>query len=138
MGAYELSLVPCFAEVIVDETISDKVRGMRFNALMTLQAQLNHYKKLGYVDELIDGIAEKKSGMIMKVTSKTEMDRVLQPHAPRYDGCRFIPDEYLTPEEELIAWSQTSLKGPLVECGQRRFSELFKQLFPDKSKEIFT
>ena len=97
MGTYELALIQCFAEVIVDENISDKVRGMRFNALMALQGQLNHYRKLGYVDELIDGIAEKKSAMIMKVTSKTEMDRVLQPHAPRFDGCRFVRDEYLTP-----------------------------------------
>ena len=33
------------------------------------------------------------------------------PKAPYYNGAEFITDEYHIPEEELIAWSQTSLKA---------------------------
>lgn len=82
MIEYSLILIPYFAEVVVDEDMNDKVRELRFTALKTLQGQLNYYKKLGYIDELINGIAEKKAEMIMQATSKTEMDRVLKPHAP--------------------------------------------------------
>ena len=132
----DLILLPYIAEVVASEDISDKVKELRFSALRQLRSQVMHYQELGYMDKLLHGITQKRSAMIMNATTKTEMERIMQPHAPRYDGNRFIPDEYSIPEEELIAWSQISLKGPLNSVGQKRFMELFKDLFPEESKTI--
>lgn len=76
-----------------ETSMSDKVRVIRFDALKRLQAILAFYKDRGYMEELLDGIAEKKCQMIMSVTSKTEMEKVLKPHCPHYDGVKFISYE---------------------------------------------
>lgn len=75
--------------------------------------------------------------MILQTSSETEMNKLLKPHCPHFDGVNFIPGKYHVPEEELICWSETSLKAPLNHNGFKRYAELFKQVFPDKSKEIF-
>ena len=74
--------------------------------------------------------------MIMKAPTKPEMDRVMLPKAPHYNGAEFITDEYPIPEEELIAWSQASLNGPLVGAGFKRYMELFREFFPEESKSF--
>lgn len=133
---YSLTLIFAYAEVIAGD-MSDKVRVLRFDALKRLQAILAFYKDRGYMEELLNGIAEKKCQMIMSVTSKTEMEKVLKPHCPHYDGVKFIPDAYNVPEEELICWSETSFLAPLNEAGYKRYMEVFKSVFPEKSKQLF-
>ena len=75
--------------------------------------------------------------MILKVTSKTEMNLVLQPDCPRYDGNRFITGKYNVPEEELIAWSEVSLNagGPLC---SKALQYLRLGVYPFKNAEIQT
>ena len=57
--------------------------------------------------------------------------------ATNFNGNRFTPDKYSIPEEELIAWSETSLKGPLPPEAFNRCRELFNAIFPEESKTIF-
>ena len=134
MYDYDLLIVMRIAELLMDEETHAKVRELRLKALGSIRGQLEHYKGLGYIDRLLNGIAEKRVAMIMKATTKTEMDRIMTPKAPHYNGAEFVTDEYHIPEEELIAWSQTSLKGPLVGAGFKRYMELFSQFFPEESK----
>ena len=134
---FELCLLTFIAETLACDSVSDKVRELRLNALKQLQSYLNHYKKLGYMDTLLNAIAEKKGRMILQTSSETEMNKLLKPRCPHFDGVNFIPDKYHVPEEELICWSETSLNAPLNHNGFKRYAELFKQVFPDKSKEIF-
>ena len=122
---YSLTLIFAYAEVIAGD-MSDKVRVIRFDALKRLQAILAFYKDRGYMEELLDGIA-----------AKTEMEKVLKPHCPHYDGVKFIPDTYNVPEEELICWSETSFLAPIKEAGYKRYMEVFKSVFPEKSKQLF-
>ena len=124
------------ADVLLDEDSPTKVLELRMRALATLRSQLEYYRKLGYVERLIEGIAEKRAAMIMKATTKTEMDKIMKARAPRYDGGKFVPDEYCIPEEELIAWSQVSLQAPLSNIGMQRYMELFREFFPEESKEL--
>ena len=135
MYDYDLLIIMRIAEVLMDEESSEKVRELRLKALGSVRNQLEHYRGLGYIDRLLNGIAEKRVAMIMKTTTKAEMDRVMIPKAPHYNGAEFITDEYHIPEEELIAWSQTSLKGPLVGAGFKRYMELFREFFPEESKQ---
>ena len=128
---FEMVIFFAFAEIVMDETASDNLKSIRIDALKKVQRSLNHYHHLGYIPELTRAIAEKKCRMIKEATSKSEMEKFLQPRCPRYDGEKFIEDPYIIPEEELICWSYASLRFPLNSIGAARFQEVFKRVFPD-------
>lgn len=52
------------------------------------------------------------------------------------NGVKFYSSQYLTPEEELIAWSKASESAPLNHWGQKRFEELFSEIFPQMAQSI--
>ena len=81
-------------------------------------------------------LAEKKCNMIMSCNSKTEMEKIIKPKCPHYDGNKFVTDDYNVLEEELIAWSETSLAGPLNDIGFKRYLEVFMLVFPEEYKKI--
>ena len=128
---FSLVLIPFFAELIAGD-MPDKVRSLRFSALREVQRYLAHYRKLGFVPRLLCAIAHKKGELISGISTKAEMERVVHPQVPHYNGSKFVPDEYMVPEEELICWSETSLRAPLNEAGFNRYMELFRQVMPDE------
>lgn len=131
----DVILIPYFAEVIVGDK-PEKVQSLQFTALRQLQARLHWYSERGYQDKLISAIAEKRSEMIMRTTTKAEMEKVLHAPAPHYTGAGFVTDQYCVPEEELIGWSETSLRGPLIPAGLKRYMELFKLVFPEETHSV--
>ena len=133
---FEMVIFFAFAEIVMDEDVSDDLKSIRIDALKKVQRSLNHYHHLGYIPELTRAIAEKKCRMIKEATSKSEMEKFLQPRCPRYDGERFIEDPYIIPEEELICWSYASLRFPLNSIGTARFQEVFKRVFPDGTGNV--
>lgn len=133
---FEMVIFFAFAEIVMDETASDDLKSIRIDALKKVQRSLNHYHHLGYIPELTRAIAEKKCRMIKEATSKSEMQKFLQPRCPRYDGEKFIEDPYIIPEEELICWSYASLRFPLNSIGAARFQEVFKRVFPDGTGNV--
>ena len=133
---FEMVIFFAFAEIVMDETATDDLKSIRIDALKKVQRSLNHYHHLGYIPELTRAIAEKKCRMIKEATSKSEMEKFLQPRCPRYDGEKFIEDPYIIPEEELICWSYASLRFPLNSIGAARFQEVFKRVFPDGTGNV--
>ena len=133
---FEMVIFFAFAEIVMDEDASDDLKSLRIDALKKVQRSLNHYHHLGYIPELTRAIAEKKCRMIKEATSKSEMEKILQPRCPRYDGEKFIEDPYIIPEEELICWSYASLRFPLNSIGAARFQEVFKRVFPDGTGNV--
>lgn len=133
---FEMVIFFAFAEIVMDEDASDYLKSLRIDALKKVQRSLNHYHHLGYIPELTRAIAEKKCRMIKEATSKSEMEKFLQPRCPRYDGERFIEDPYIIPEEELICWSYASLRFPLNNIGAARFQEVFKRVFSDGTGNV--
>ena len=133
---FEMVIFFAFAEIVMDEDASDNLKSLRIDALKKVQRSLNHYHHLGYIPELTRAIAEKKFRMIKEATSKSEMEKFLQPRCPRYDGEKFIEDPYIIPEEELICWSYASLRFPLNSIGAARFQEVFKRVFPDGTGNV--
>lgn len=127
---WELVLTECLAEIITSEE-KDKISELRLSALGTVRQQLLAYQGLGFIQRLLSAIAEKKCKHIMSITSKTEMEKMLKPHCPTYNGNEFIPGKYHIPEEELICWSQASLQAPLNSAGFKRYMEVFKSVLPD-------
>ena len=133
---FEMVIFFAFAEIVMDEDASDDLKSLRIDALKKVQRSLNHYHHLGYIPELTRAIAEKKCRMIKEATSKSEMEKFIQPRCPRYDGEKFIEDPYIIPEEELICWSYASLRFPLNNIGAARFQEVFKRVFPDGTGNV--
>lgn len=133
---FEMVIFFAFDEIVMDETASDDLKSFRIDALKKVQRSLNHYHHLGYIPELTRAIAEKKCRMIKEATSKSEMEKFLQPRCPRYDGEKFIEDPYIIPEEELICWSYASLQFPLNNIGAARFQEVFKRVFLDGTGNV--
>ena len=133
---FEMVIFFAFAEIVMDEDASDNLKSIRIDALKKVQRSLNHYHHLGYIPELTRAIAEKKCRMIKEATSKSEMEKFLQPRCPRYDGEKFIEDPYIIPEEELICWSYASLRFPLNSIGAARFQEVFKRVFPNGTGNV--
>ena len=107
---WELIIAQTLAKLLLSDK-PDKIKELRISALQTLRNQLKNYKELGFIDRLLTAIAEKKCKFLMELTSKTEIEIMLKPHCPTYNGNEFIPDKYHIPEEELICWSQTSLQS---------------------------
>ena len=132
---YMTVIISCIAEIAASDA-ADRVKQLRLGAIGSLQRCLRYYRQLGYMPKLLYAIAEKKCRMIGSITSKSEMEQVIRPRCPHYDGNRFIPDAYSVPEEELICWSETSLKAPLNAAGLQRYMELFKQIFPEESRKL--
>ena len=133
---FEMVIFFAFAEIVMDEDASDDLKSLRIDALKKVQRSLNHYHHLGYIPELTRAIAEKKCRMIKEATSKSEMEKFIQPRCPRYDGEKFIEDPYIIPEEEMICWSYASLRFPLNSIGAARFQEVFKRVFPDGTGNV--
>lgn len=136
MDDFEVLVVKLLAEVIVSDC-KDKIKELRIKALNELIGQLRYYKELGIREDIICRIAEKKSKFIMKATTQTETEKFMKPRCPYYNGNKFVPDEYNIPEEEMICWSEASLRAPLNNAGFKRYMELFKQIFPKEYQEVF-
>lgn len=132
---FRLVIVPYITAVAVSNA-SEKICNLRLLAIKEMQRYLWHYKKLGYMPKLLCAIARKKCEMLLTLTTKAEIERLMKPRCPQYNGNRFIPDEYSIPEEELICWSETSLRAPLNGAGYQRYMELFRQVFPDRSTAL--
>lgn len=133
---YQLVMIPFYASVIAGD-MPDHLREMRFSALRETCGYLHHYKSLGYMQKLLCAIARKKGEKILAITTKADMQKVLKPRCPHFDGNKFIPDPLIIPEEELICWNETSLRGPLTEPGYKRCAELFQQVFPEQYAQVF-
>lgn len=108
---------------------TERVKSLQADALSELKMRLNQYAGHYYDPALLCAIASKKSRWIMEAGTKNELNAILNPPAPRYDGNKFYPDRYMPPEEEAIRWSKTSLRAPLNEAGYKRYMEIFQQVF---------
>ena len=128
---FNISLIQAFVQILFDEKTSDDIKTLRINGLKELNKYLEYYKEKGYLKCLNNKIAEKKIKMIMQITSKTEMEKIIKPTCPYFNGNKFISDKYNVIEEELICWSESSLQAPLSDVGFKRYKELFNIIFPE-------
>lgn len=136
MREYKLILLKAIGDISLQEDIEERIKTLRLETIGRLQKMLDYYAELGYMDRLLNPIAEKKSEMIAKATSKTEIEKIIKLRCPHYNGNQFFADEYSVPEEELIGWSMTSLRSPLNTAGQARYMEVFRKVFPEEADSV--
>ena len=115
-----------------------KLMTEKVGALMSLHAIARAYRWEGLPEEtIIRPIIMKKIAFIKVATTKTQLREILQPPKVRYDGDEVRPvGPYAIPEEELILWSRTSLRGPLISPAAKRYQQVFREVFPDLAEEF--
>lgn len=123
---------------IAESNRPERVKLLQSAALAELEIILNRYSERCYDPALLCAIASKKARWITEATTKNEIQAILNPPAPRYDGNRFYPHKYMPPEEEAIRWSETSLHAPLNEAGFKRYMEVFQQVFHKSVEDILS
>ena len=67
--------------------------------------------------------------MIKNANTVKDLKEIEKGSLPLFNGNSFMTGPYHIPEEEMILWSLTSLKGPLIPQGLKRYMDLFKQVF---------
>ena len=122
-------------ELLMNDELNEKLRSRRFDALRKMRGITAQYEEEGFLPELVETIFCKKADFIMKAKPKTELEEIAKPSIPRYSGGAFYPGSfYHVEEEELILWSKTSLKAPLILQGYKRYQELFKKYVKEEAR----
>lgn len=136
----DLKYEECIARIRSDKESNPKIIDLRIHAMQMLYNLVNEYIEEGFMQELVETVFRKKSQMILKAESKSELQKILQPSHPCYIAGKAVPEEspYYVEEEELILWSGASLRTPLNDVGYKRYMELFQKLIPEKSKVLET
>ena len=124
-------------KLLMDNRLTEKLRSRRFDALRKMRGLTAQYEEEGFLPELVETIFCKKADFIMKAKTKTELEEIVKPSIPRYSGGTFYPgNSYHVEEEELILWSKTSLKAPLIPQGYKRYQELFEKYVGSEAKDV--
>ncbi len=124
-------------ELLMDDEENEKLRSRRFDALRKMRGIAAQYEEDGFLPELIETVFCKKTAFIMKAKTKAELEEIVKPSVPRYSGGIFYPgNSYHVEEEELILWSKTSLKAPLISQGYKRYQELFEKYIGNEPKDV--
>ena len=122
-------------ELLMDNELNEKLRSRRFDALRKMRGLTAQYEEEGFLPELVETVFCKKADFIMKAKTKTELEEIAKPSTPRYSGGAFYPGSpYHVEEEELILWSKTSLKAPLISQGYKRYQELFEKYVKEEAR----
>lgn len=117
---------------------NEKLAYEKFEALRKTASLLESYASRSFDERLLDVIMEKKAKMILEATKVSDVREIATPKAPEFLGDGWSVSRFSVPEEEMIWWSMTSLKGPLNEPANKRFMELFKDFYghsPDETIE---
>ncbi len=107
---------------------SDKLRAEKAAALNTAAGTAMRYLREGIRADLVKTVFMKKAQLLATAATVAELHEIMHAPCPHYTGGAFISGRYDIPEEELILWSLTSLKGPLVSAAFERYMLLFRQI----------
>ena len=91
-----------------------------------------------FLPDVVEAFFVRKMKGLPLVSTKQDMQDFLKVSTPHYFGGKFTVSNipYYSEEEELLLWSETSLRGPVISAGYERYMELFKKILPQKAEQI--
>ena len=104
----------------------DKKKELKLSAIKHLMEIKRPYDEDIYDDKLLINLYLKKIDFILEANTKKDIEEILSVSHIRYNGGEIIPTKYNILEEELLMWSITSVKSPLMDIAHKRYMELFK------------
>ena len=121
----------------VNPTELERHRECAFHSLLVTLLKLE-YK--GYREFVICELARQKGEQLLSAKRIKTVERMKNPHLPKFNGKRYVPDPYMLPLEELIYWCEMSTRCVyLREEAIVRYLELYDELMPEllrKAEEI--
>lgn len=105
------------------------VEEAKYEAIQKTLKTTQYYREHGFMSDLVHTIFSKKMVMIKNANTVKDLKEIEKGSLPHFNGNSFMTGPYHIPEEEMILWSLTSLKGPLIPQGLKRYMDLFKQVF---------
>lgn len=120
-----------------DETKKEELKLAAIGALNCIKKRVIGYGDGYIVFVLLAGIMIKKSWMIQEAKTQKELEEILKPSVPIWNYGNFITGPYHVLEEEVILWSEASLKAPLNDDAAKRYAKVFSQFFPKEAVEIW-
>lgn len=132
-GSAEIDQIMEFAQaacMMPDSAVESKsLTNARARAAQTPLQRAALYRKEGIRNDLVHMVVEKRLKLIAEATTVKEIKEIENEPRPHYTGNNFVASKFSVPEEEMIIWSLTSLKAPLMPAGFDRYMALFKQVF---------
>ena len=132
-GSAEIDRIMEFAEAVCmmpdPAGESKSLTDARARAAQTTLQRAAYYRGQGIRNELVHMVVEKRLKLIAEATTVKELREIEAEPKPRYTGNGFAASKFSVPEEEMIIWSLTSLKAPLIPAGFERYMTLFQQVF---------
>ena len=119
------------AEILLDETCSEKERKLRFELVKKIQGRAQYYLERGFLPQVVEAFFSEK----MEVFTQKDAELFLKPSTPQVQyGDITTPNRpFYSEAEELMLWSETSYRGPLVPAGNKRYQELFQKIMPKEA-----
>lgn len=125
-----IAAVDVLLDTAMDEKCTEKLAAAKLEAVKTAVAIYHGFLCKGIREDLLFRILERRLDMIRNASTQSQLNAICYPKAPHYNGGQFMPSsEFSIPEEEMLLWSMTSLKGPLISAGFERYMELFRLIF---------
>jgi len=113
-----------------DTSVSEKIKKLRRETILQEYAAMVALLNNALMESLLTSILSQKIAYLLKATTIEEIKEICEQQKPRYNGANIInAHKYPIHEEELIGWSLTSLKAPLIEKAMERMEEVFTQVF---------
>ena len=104
------------AEILLDETCSEKERKLRFELVKKIQGRAQYYLERGFLSQVVEAFFAEKMEGISKVFTQKDAELFLKPSIPQVQyGDITTPNRpFYSEAEELMLWSETSYRGS---CG---------------------
>lgn len=93
---------------------SKSLTDARARAAQTTLQRAAYYRGQGIRNDLVHIVMEKRLKLIAEAATVKELREIEAEPKPRYTGNGFAASTFSVPEDEMIVWSLTSLKAPLI------------------------
>lgn len=123
------------ADILLDETCSEKERKLRVELVKKIQGRAQYYLERGFLPQVVEAFFAEKMEGIPKVFTQKDAELFLKPSTPQvqYSDITTPNRPFYSEAEELMFWSETSYRGPLVPAGNKRYQELFQKIMPKEA-----
>lgn len=122
---------------MLDTEIKESLLRRKFEAINKVCNRARYFLKEHFIEKLVFAMTEKKLSFIVGAKTIKEIDEAEKASEPYFDGNKLVPrSQYHIEEEELLMFSLTSLKAPLVHYAYERYLFLFKKLLPEWTDKV--
>ena len=114
-------------------TRQEKLEITRLAAFIKANQIARHFRERGFDSKLIDRARNKRMQAIKQATTIGELNQITKLSEPVFlrTGISTPTDRFYLEEEEVMLWSEASLKAPLNQEGFNRYLQLFIKFYPE-------